>query len=43
MSFILTQDRMIGRGNTAEVFDIGDNRVLKLFRTGAYSQGEMER
>lgn len=26
--------RLIGRGNTAEVFDIGNNMVIKLFNTG---------
>lgn len=30
----LTQDKLIGQGRTAEVYAWGDDRVLKLYRTG---------
>ena len=37
----LMSDNPIAAGNTAEIFDVGDGKVLKLFKKG-YSQGTVE-
>lgn len=43
MNLNLTQNNLIGVGNTADVYDIGNNKVIKLFHTGFYSQNEIKR
>ncbi len=43
MNLVITPDNLVGTGNTADVYDIGDNKVIKLFHTGFYSQNEIER
>lgn len=30
------KEKMIGQGNTAEIYRVDDNKILKLFRSGLY-------
>lgn len=30
----INKEKMIGQGNTAEIYNIDEKKVLKLFRTG---------
>jgi Predicted aminoglycoside phosphotransferase len=32
----ITKEQMIGQGNTAEIYRLDDNKILKLFRNGLY-------
>ncbi|MGB4657626.1 MAG: phosphotransferase [Mobilitalea sp.] len=32
----IRREQMIGQGNTAEIYRLGDNKILKLFRSGLY-------
>lgn len=34
----IKKDKMIGQGNTAEIYSLDDNKVLKLFRRGLYKE-----
>lgn len=38
----IKMDKMIGQGNTAEIYRLDDNKILKLFRSGLY-KGIIER
>lgn len=38
----LKKEKMIGQGNTAEIYRLDDNKILKLFRNGLY-KGVIER
>jgi uncharacterized protein (TIGR02172 family) len=38
----ITKDKLIGQGNTAEIYRLDDNKILKLFRNGL-DQGIIER